>query len=84
MKVLKNFDDFVNEGKSELTTKQKKLPKALQDSILKKKGKKTSKEDDKDEKEEKPSKSKKGLTAKQKKLPLALQKSILKKTKVIQ
>jgi hypothetical protein len=54
-----------------LTAKQKKLPKALQDAILKKKGKKA------DKKEE----PKKGLTAAQKKLPKALQDAILAKQK---
>jgi len=73
-----------------LTAKQKKLPKALQDSILKKKGKKSEdkeedkddkKKDKKDEKEDKDEKGKKGLTAAQKKLPKALQDAILKKQK---
>lgn len=59
-----------------LTAKQKKLPKALQDAILKKKGKKA--DDKKDDKKEEP---KKGLTAAQKKLPKALQDAILKKQK---
>jgi hypothetical protein len=62
-----------------LTAKQKKLPKALQDAILKKKGKKADdKEDKKSDKKEEP---KKGLTAAQKKLPKPLQDAILKKQK---
>ena len=81
------WGDEVVEG---LTAKQKKLPKALQDAILKKKGKKSDdkeedkddkKKDKKDEKEDKDEKSKKGLTAAQKKLPKALQDAILKKQK---
>jgi hypothetical protein len=67
-----------------LTAKQKKLPKALQDAILKKKGKKVEdkkEEDKKDKKEDKKEESKKGLTAAQKKLPKALQDAILKKQK---
>lgn len=63
--------------KAGLTAKQKKLPEALQKSILKKQGKAKPKADKEEEKEEKT--EKKGLTAKQKKLPEALQKSILKK-----
>jgi DNA-directed RNA polymerase subunit delta len=79
-----SFDDFeVSEG---LTAKQKKLPKALQDAILKKNKKSKTKEDKKDccghcdgkHKEEKESK---GLTAKQKKLPKALQDAILRRKK---
>ena len=70
-----------------LTAKQKKLPKALQDAILKKQGKKSDKdnksqsdkEKDKKKSDDKKSDSKKGLTAKQKKLPKALQDAILKK-----
>lgn len=72
-----------------LTAKQKKLPKALQDAILKKQGKKVEdkKEDKKEDKEDKKKdkkedkEPKKGLTAAQKKLPKALQDAILKKQK---
>jgi hypothetical protein len=66
-----------------LTAKQKKLPKALQDAILKKKGKKVEdkEENKKDKKEDKKEEPKKGLTAGQKKLPKALQDAILKKQK---
>ncbi len=74
------------ESEAALTEKQKKLPPALQKSILKKQGKNPKDEDSKEE-EDKDSKeaddddkkSSKGLTEKQKKLPPALQKSILKK-----
>ena len=62
-----------------LTDKQKKLPKALQDAILKKKEKGSSKKDKKSNKKE--DNSKKGLTDKQKKLPKALQDAILKNQK---
>ena len=74
------------ESEAALTEKQKKLPPALQKSILKKQGKNPKDEESKEEEDEdskeaddddkKPSK---GLTEKQKKLPPALQKSILKK-----
>jgi hypothetical protein len=75
----KVWGDEVVEG---LSAKQKKLPKALQDAILKRKGKKVenkkeNKEDKKEDKEDK--ENKKGLTAGQRKLPKALQDSILKK-----
>jgi hypothetical protein len=69
----KVWGDEIVEG---LTKKQKKLPKALQDAILKKKGKK---EDNKKEYNKK--EDNKGLTAAQKKLPKALQDAILKKQK---
>lgn len=50
MKHLKLFEEFnVSEG---LTAKQKKLPKALQDSILKKQGEKIDKEDKKEDEKE--------------------------------
>lgn len=39
--MIKKFNDFVNE---ELTAKQKKLPKALQDAIIKRENKKGKKE----------------------------------------
>ena len=87
-KRINTYDEFVNE---QLTAKQKKLPQALQDAILKKQGetpKKDEKVDDKgckckkgdckcdDKKEdEKPN----GLSAKQKKLPQGLQDAIIKK-----
>jgi hypothetical protein len=90
-------DFFPGDGEEEitegLTAKQKKLPKALQDAILKKQGKKPKKDDEdedekedkkkskKEDKEEEDDKSKKGLTAAQKKLPKALQDAILKKQK---
>jgi len=83
-------DFFPGDGGEEitegLTAKQKKLPKALQDAILKKQGKSPKKEDkeDKEEdkkKEDKDEKPAKGLTAGQKKLPKALQDAILKKQK---
>lgn len=78
--------DKKDHAKAGLTEKQKKLPPALQKSILKKQGKAPDKEekDEKDSKDEdkgddKKDKSQKGLTEKQKKLPPALQKQILKK-----
>jgi hypothetical protein len=91
MSIL-TWDEF-NESKKEgkgLTAGQKKLPKALQDAILKKQGLKPEKDDDadKDDKEKKGKKEEKdddkddkkvGLTAGQKKLPKALQDAILKK-----
>lgn len=47
MKILKSFDSFsLNE---ELSAKQKKLPKGLQDAILKKQGKSPKKDDDEKE-----------------------------------
>jgi hypothetical protein len=77
------------ESEAALTSKQKKLPPALQKAILKKQGKKSDKdEEDKDEKEDDKDEEKnkdkddtptKGLTNKQKKLPPALQKAILKR-----
>ncbi len=64
------------EEKVGLTAKQKKLPQAFQDAILKKMSKSPKKKDEKDgEKKEK----RVGLTAGQKKLPEAMQKAILKK-----
>jgi hypothetical protein len=98
MSILK-WEEFNEKKKSDdgLTAGQKKLPKALQDAILKKKGKTPKKDDDdKEEKEEKGKKGEKGekdddkddkddkkvgLTAGQKKLPQALQDAILKKQK---
>ena len=73
-------EDSIEEAKEEkgLTSAQKKLPKALQDAILKKKNK-NHKDEDKEEKDE--DKEEKGLTAAQKKLPKALQDAILKKQK---
>lgn len=69
-------DKEENEEKG-LTDGQKKLPKSLQDAILKKKGKKKDKneddhEDDHEDEDE-------GLTNGQKKLPKALQNAIMKK-----
>ena len=87
-------EDSIEEAKKNkeekgLTDAQKKLPKALQDAILKKKNKnkdhdKEEKDHDKEEKdhdkEEKDhDKEEKGLTDAQKKLPKALQNAILKK-----
>jgi hypothetical protein len=88
MNHIKSFETF-NESKKEkvegLTAAQKKLPKALQDAILKKAGKspkKEEKEDSKEKTKKEDSKEKgKGLTAGQKKLPKALQDAILKKQK---
>ena len=75
MKHLERFENFsINEG---LSAKQKKLPKALQDAILKKQGNKVDKKVEKEDKEE----PRNGLTAKQKKLPKALQDAIIKKQK---
>jgi len=73
-------EDSIEEAKKNkeekgLTDAQKKLPKALQDAILKKKNK--NKDHDKEEKDH--DKEEKGLTAAQKKLPKALQNAILKK-----
>jgi phosphopantothenoylcysteine synthetase/decarboxylase len=92
MSIL-TWEEF-NEGKKDgLTAGQKKLPQALQDAILKKKGQKPEKDDDDDDKDDKEKKGKKedkdddkddkkdGLTAGQKKLPQALQDAILKKQK---
>lgn len=93
MKHLINFEGFDSllekkkakkdkeekEEKTGLTAGQKKLPKAMQDAILKKQGKKPKASDKGDDKEEK--KEFKGLTAKQKKLPPALQAGILKRMK---
>ena len=55
--------DFLDESTSELTEKQKKLPPAIQKSILKKKGKtaKDSKDNGKSKKEKEESEAKKGL-----------------------
>lgn len=87
---MMNFEQFsINEKKkakkkadsetSGLTAKQKKLPLALQASILKRLKNSTKKSPEKEEKE--PSEKRTELTAKQKKLPLALQMGILKKMK---
>jgi hypothetical protein len=65
-------EDEVDEA---LTAGQKKLPKGLQDAILKKQGEKPEKED----KEEKEEEVDEALTAGQKKLPKGLQDAILKK-----
>ena len=53
--------EFLNESESALTEKQKKLPKAIQESIKKKQGNKSKDSDDKKEKGEKESDAKKGL-----------------------
>lgn len=90
MKNIISFEEFsINEKKKskkvdkintlELTPKQKKLPVALQASILKKmmdEPKKGAKENENNLKNIKTE-----LTPKQKKLPLALQASILKRMK---
>lgn len=67
------------ESTTGLTAKQKKLPAALQASILKRLGKKPKK--DKEEDTDKKADKKVGLTAGQKKLPEAMQKAILAKQK---
>lgn len=82
-------NDILQEKKKEeskkggLTAGQKKLPKALQDAILKKQGKKVDDDCDckksKKDEEKKEDEPKKGLTPGQKKLPEALQKAILKR-----
>jgi hypothetical protein len=78
-------DKDEEEKEEELTDGQKKLPKALQDAIMKKKGKKKDKNeddhdhDDEDEDEDEDENEDKGLTSGQKKLPKALQDAILKK-----
>jgi len=53
--------EFLDESESALTEKQKKLPKAIQESIKKKQGDKSKDSDDKKEKGEKESDAKKGL-----------------------
>ena len=53
--------EFLDESESTLTEKQKKLPKAIQESIKKKQGNKPKDSDDKKEKGEKESDAKKGL-----------------------
>jgi hypothetical protein len=91
MSILK-WEEFNEKKKSGdgLTAKQKKLPKFIQDNILKKKEKESGKkDDDKEDKEKKGKKDDKdddddkkvGLTAGQKKLPEPLQKAILAKQK---
>ena len=88
MNHIKSFELFFEAKKEEesvLTPGQKKLPKALQDAIIKKAGKTPKKEEEKESKgksKKEDSKEKgKGLTAGQKKLPKALQDAILKKQK---
>ena len=71
-------DEEENEEKG-LTDGQKKLPKSLQDAILKKKGKKKDKDDHEDEDEDDDEDEDEGLTSGQKKLPKALQNAIMKK-----
>lgn len=53
--------EFLDESESTLTEKQKKLPKAIQESIKKKQGNKSKDSDDTKEKGEKESDAKKGL-----------------------
>jgi hypothetical protein len=53
--------EFLDESESALTEKQKKLPKAIQESIKKKQGDKSNDSVDKKEKEKEESDAKKGL-----------------------
>jgi len=53
--------EFLDESESTLTEKQKKLPKAIQESIKKKQGDKSNDSENKKEKSEKESDAKKGL-----------------------
>ena len=82
-------DEDEEEKEKGLTDGQKKLPKSLQDAILKKKGKKKDKDEDKDDhdhddhddhdNEDEDEDEDEGLTSGQKKLPKALQNAIMKK-----
>jgi len=82
MNHIKSFELFFEAKKEEesvLTPGQKKLPKALQDAIIKKAGKTPKKEDSKKETPKKEDAD--ILTPGQKKLPKALQDAIIKKAK---